>query len=77
MFASWAYRQPVPRFPLAWSDKLLEDTRISLAVRTPLRYVPVGVLPHFSPVVRDVLYNTYHERLIEEGPLHVLYVLKV
>jgi hypothetical protein len=52
-FATWAYRQPLPRFPLTCPAK------ISGKCTTGSQSTNVA---HFSRVMRDVLNNTYHGR---------------
>jgi hypothetical protein len=40
---------------------------VPLAVRERMRYMNDGALVYFSRAVRDVLYNTYHDRWIGRG----------
>jgi hypothetical protein len=64
-FATSAYRQPLPRFPLTDLPELLED--VPLAVKARMRYMHHSAPAHTSGAVRDVLNNTYHDRWIGRG----------
>jgi hypothetical protein len=58
-FATPAYRQSLPRFPLTCLQKLLKN--VPLAGRARMGYMHESALAHFSHAVRDVLNNTYHD----------------
>jgi hypothetical protein len=63
-FATSAYRQPLPRFPLTWSAKA---TRRCTTGRARMWYMHDGAPAHFSRAVRDVLSNTYQYWRIGRG----------
>jgi hypothetical protein len=58
-FVTWAYREPLPRFPLTWSAKA---TGKGTTDRAWMWYMHDGAPPHFSRAVRGVLNNTRHDR---------------
>jgi hypothetical protein len=63
-FAS-AYREPLPRFPLACVQKLPEG--VPLAVRAHIRCVCDGTSVNWGRDVPDVPNSGYHERRIRAG----------
>jgi hypothetical protein len=60
-----AYSNHYQDFLLHGFPKLLED--VPLAVRACIWYMHDGAPAHFSPAVRDVLNNTYHDWRIGRG----------
>jgi hypothetical protein len=65
MFATSAYRPPLPRFPLTWSAKATgRCTTGSQSTHVVHAWWFSGT---FSRAVRDVLSNTYHDRCIGRG----------